>query len=205
MRCVDTSGAEETKGTTGTKGTARTRLHRSQIGELGTKGNVCSVRGTKGNKQTSITRRTTRYSRETSFHRPGPVFAKSLAMTGDPLRARTRQFALDVIDLCLSLGTDDLAKLIRPQLLRAGTSVAANNRAAGRCRSRKDFISKLGIVVEEADESELWLDILETKRHGPLDRVVSLRQEAIELRAIFVASRNTSIERARHQKKRKRV
>jgi four helix bundle protein len=116
------------------------------------------------------------------------VFAAFLAMTGDPLRARTRQFALD------------LAKLIRPQLLRAGTGVAANNRAAGRCRSRKDFISRLGVVVEEADESELWLDVLETKRHGPLDRVASLRQEAIELRAIFVTARRTSIERARQDR-----
>jgi four helix bundle protein len=102
----------------------------------------------------------------------------------------------------LSLGTDNLAKLIRPQLLRAGTSVAANNRAAGRCRSRKEFISKLGIVVEEADESELWLDVLETRHHSPLRQIVSLRHEATELRAIFVASRRTAIKRARRKKQR---
>ena len=121
-------------------------------------------------------------------------------MIGDNLRARTRQFALDAIDLCLSLGTDDLAKLIRPQLLRAATSVAANNRAAGRPRSQRDFISRLGIVVEEADESEFWLGVLETKGHEPTREIALLRREANELVAIFVASRRTSIEGARQKK-----
>ena len=122
-------------------------------------------------------------------------------MIGDQLRARTRQFAIDVIRLCLQLGTDDLAKLVRPQLLRAGTGVAANNRAASRCRSRKDFVSRVAVVIEEADESELWLDVLETFEHSPLNRVVSLRAEATELRAIFVASRQTAIERGRRRER----
>jgi len=121
-------------------------------------------------------------------------------MVGDELRSRTRQFAIDIIKLCLSLGVDDLARLVRPQLLRAGTGVAANNRAAARGRSRKDFIARIGIVIEEADESELWLDILETFKHAPLDRVISLRAEATELRAIFVASRLTAIRKGRKQK-----
>jgi four helix bundle protein len=85
-------------------------------------------------------------------------------MVGDELRSRTRQFALDVIDLCLRLGMGDLAQLIRPQLLRSATGVAANHRAASRGRSRREFISRLKVVIEEADESELWLDILEAKR-----------------------------------------
>jgi four helix bundle protein len=88
------------------------------------------------------------------------------AMIGDELKARTRRFALGVIDLCLKLGSDDLAKLVRPQLLRAGTGVAANHRASTRCRSSREFASKLLIVVEEADESEFWLDVLETRRAG---------------------------------------
>jgi four helix bundle protein len=116
---------------------------------------------------------------------------------GDELRARTRQFALDVIELCLNLGSDDLAKLIRPQLLRAGTGVAANHRSASRPRSRRDFIAKLSVVIEEADESELWLDVLETRRFGPLELVIRLRREARELRAIFVTSRRTAIKRRR--------
>jgi len=53
-------------------------------------------------------------------------------------------------------------------------------------------VAKLGVVIEEADEAELWLDVLETKRHGPPERVRRLRQEASELCAIFVASRRTA-------------
>jgi len=118
-------------------------------------------------------------------------------MIGDELKARARQFALDVIDLCLHLGTDDLARLVRPQLLRACTGLAANYRAAGRSRTRREFISKLGLVIEEADESELWLDVLETKKCGPLEAVSRLRREAYELRAIFAASRRTALDRIR--------
>ncbi|HXT70657.1 MAG TPA: four helix bundle protein [Vicinamibacterales bacterium] len=124
-------------------------------------------------------------------------------MIGDELKARTRQFALDVIDLCLNLGTGDVAKLIRPQLLRAGTGVAANHRSATRCRSDREFASKLLIVVEEADESELWLDVLEAKKGGPLDLVRALRREAQELRAIFVASRRTVLENIKRRRREK--
>jgi four helix bundle protein len=70
--------------------------------------------------------------------------------------------------------------------------VAANYRAAARSRSRREFIAKLGVVIEEADESELWLDILETRHHGPPETVKRLRREASELRAIFIASRRTA-------------
>ena len=118
-------------------------------------------------------------------------------MIGDELKARSRKFAMDVIDLCLQLGTGDLARLVRPQLLRACTGVAANYRAAGRGRSRREFTSKLALVIEEADESELWLDVLETKKCGPGDAVIRLRGEARELRAIFAASRRTALKRAR--------
>ena len=71
--------------------------------------------------------------------------------------------------------------------------MAANNRAAGRARSPKDFIARVGVVIEEADESDLWLDVLETFKRGPIDRVISLRAEANALVAIFVASRQTAI------------
>jgi four helix bundle protein len=113
-------------------------------------------------------------------------------MVGDQLRARTRQFALDPIELCIQLGRDDIGRLIRPQLLRAGTGVAANHRAAGQSRSRREFVARLSIVIEEADESELWLDVLETRRYGSVDLVRRLRTEASELRAIFSASRRTA-------------
>ena len=118
-------------------------------------------------------------------------------MIGDELRARSRRFALDVIDLCLKLGQDDLGRLVRWQLLKAGTSVAANHRAASRGRSRREFISKIGVVIEEADESEWWLDVLETRKYGPQAPVKRLRQEAGELCAIFIASKATAAKRRR--------
>ena len=115
-------------------------------------------------------------------------------MIGDELRERTRRFALESIDLCLQLGTGDLGRLIRPQLMRAATGVAANHRAASRSRSGKEFIARLAVVIEESDESEFWLDVLETRQHGPLSAVRSLRLEAQELRAIFSKSRTTASE-----------
>lgn len=116
-------------------------------------------------------------------------------MNANELRERSRRFALEVIRLCLKLGHDDLGQLIRPQLLRAGTGVATNHRSAGRARSNKEFASRLGVVVEEADESEFWLDVLRELKYGPADIVGSAHQEAVELRAIFSASRSTVLRR----------
>jgi four helix bundle protein len=124
-------------------------------------------------------------------------------MIGDELRARSRRFAMDVIDLCLGLGPGRLGHLVTPQLLRAGTGVAANHRAATQGRSRKEFVAKLSVVIEEADESEFWLDVLETKGHGPTGEVRRLRQEASELRAIFGKSRATALKRLKQERKRK--
>jgi len=116
-------------------------------------------------------------------------------METEELKDRTRQFGLDVIDLCVNLGMDDFARLVRRQLLRSGTGVAANHRSACRSRSPQEFASRLQVVVEEADESDLWLDYLQVRKRGP-DRVVSsLRGEAIELRAIFARSRSTVLKR----------
>jgi four helix bundle protein len=114
-------------------------------------------------------------------------------MSADELRARTRQFALDVIAVCLQLGNGDLARLVRPQLLRAASGVASNHRACARSRSRREFCSKLGVVVEEVDESELWLDVLQVFGSGEAEAVARQRREAIELRAIFAKSRSTAL------------
>ena len=116
-------------------------------------------------------------------------------MNANELRERSRRFALDVVRLCLKLGHDDLGQLIRPQLLRAGTGVATNHRAAGRGRSDKEFAARLGVVVEEADESEFWLDALRELKYGPPADVGRLHQESVELRAIFSASRTTMLKR----------
>ena len=125
-------------------------------------------------------------------------------MIGDELRGRTRAFAMEAIDVCLQLGTAPLAELVRPQLLRAATGVAANHRAASHSRSRREFVARIGVVIEEADESELWFDVLETKRHGPPARIKKLRQEASELCAIFVASRRTALKKLKKLKELKK-
>jgi len=116
-----------------------------------------------------------------------------MAMSADELRARTRQFALDVIAVCLQLGNGDLARLVRPQLLRAASGVASNHRACAWSRSRREFCSRLGVVVEETDESELWLDVLQVFSCGEAEVVTRRRGEAIELRAIFAKSRSTAL------------
>jgi four helix bundle protein len=116
-------------------------------------------------------------------------------MIADQLRARTRQFALDVIVLCSRLGLGDLARVVRPQLLRAATGIAANYRAACRSRSLREFVSRLAVVVEECDEAELWLDVVETMALGDLQRASMLRKEAAELLAVMSSSRRTALQR----------
>jgi four helix bundle protein len=122
-------------------------------------------------------------------------------MSFEQLKSRTRQFALDVVDLCCRLAADEFGRLVRRQLMRAATGVAANHRAACRCRSRREFISRLSVVIEEADESDLWLDLLDARACEPRDRVKVLRQEAYELCAIFVASRRTAMRKGRPGRK----
>jgi four helix bundle protein len=123
-----------------------------------------------------------------------------MTMSADELRARTRQFALSVIGVCLELGQGDLARLVRPQLLRAASGVASNHRACAWSRSRSEFCSRLSIVVEEADESELWLDVLQVFGCGEAEAVARQRAEAVELRAIFARSRSTALDNLAKQR-----
>lgn len=106
----------------------------------------------------------------------------------DALRARTKQFGFDVIDLVKAMPHNVASDAIGRQLIRAATSVSANHRAAGRARSRKEFIAKLGLVVEEADEAEFWLEALLHCNLAPRAAAERLYREATELRAIFVKS-----------------
>jgi four helix bundle protein len=113
-------------------------------------------------------------------------------VNADEMKARTEAFAKRIIRLCRSMPRTEECFLIRRQMFRSGTSVGANYRAACRARSTADFISKLGIVLEEADETLYWLEIIvETEIVGkkPLE---PLMKENNELIAIFVASRNTA-------------
>jgi four helix bundle protein len=110
----------------------------------------------------------------------------------DDLRNRTKLFAIRIVKLFQSLPKTEEARLIGRQLLRSGTGVASNYRAACRARSRAEFIAKLGIVVEEADESAFWLEFLVDTGILRKERVQSLLQEAEELLRIFSSSRRTA-------------
>ena len=108
------------------------------------------------------------------------------------LKARTRAFALAIIRMVEHLPRTRTADVIGKQLLRAGTSIGANYRAACRARSLKEFLAKLGIVEEEADEAEFWLDLVADRRLGDLEHISVLREEARQLVAIVVSSIRTA-------------
>jgi four helix bundle protein len=110
----------------------------------------------------------------------------------EELRKRTMQFALRVVRLFRSLPNSAEARVVGQQLLRSGTSVAANYRAVCKARSRADFVSKLGIVEEEVDESVFWLEFLVEANMMPRKRMSDLISEAKQLTAIFGASRLTA-------------
>ena len=101
------------------------------------------------------------------------------------------QFALDVMAFSKHLPRTTEGQVTGKQLLRSATSVAANYRAAGRARSRAEFFSKLSIVVEEADETLFWLEILKESNMVAGEDLSGLMQESRELVFIFSASRKT--------------
>jgi four helix bundle protein len=115
-----------------------------------------------------------------------------IPMTEIELKHRTKVFALRVIKLVNSLSKELVARRLGDQLVRSGTSVAANYRSACRARSKADFVNKLGIVEEEADESALWMELLIESGFVPKARLEKLLQEAKELTAIMVASRKST-------------
>ena len=114
------------------------------------------------------------------------------AMTEIEMKQRTKAFALRVIKLVNSLSRELVARRLGDQLLRSGTSVGANYRAVCRARSKADFINKLGIVEEEADESAFWMELLIESGLVPQCRLEKLLDEANQLTAIMVASRKST-------------
>ena len=108
------------------------------------------------------------------------------------MKDRTKQFALAVIRLCRIVPRTEESRIICRQMLRSATSVAANYRAVCRARSSADFVSKLGIVLEEADETLFWVELLSDCGLVPHDKSKFLLQEANELVSIFVASLRTA-------------
>jgi four helix bundle protein len=106
---------------------------------------------------------------------------------------RSKRFAIDIVLLCRALPADWVTRTLGGQLLRSGTSVAANYRAACRGRSDKEFCAKIGLVVEESDESLLWLELLAVGSQAVRrQEYESLLREADELTAIFSASYKTA-------------
>ena len=115
-----------------------------------------------------------------------------LAMSGDPdLRNRTQQLSLRIIHLVESLPASDVGRVIGRQLLRCGTSVGANYRAAKRAKSRADMLNKLKIVEEEADETLYWLELLVKAEIIPVAKLEPLMKEVEEILAMTVSSIKT--------------
>jgi four helix bundle protein len=112
----------------------------------------------------------------------------------EDLHVRTKHFALRILKLFRSLPRSEEARILGKPILRSGTSIGANYRAACRARSRAEFIAKLGIVLEEADERVFWLELMRDAEIFPRRKLNDLVQEANELVSIFVTSVRTAKE-----------
>ena len=112
---------------------------------------------------------------------------------GEPedMVVRTKKFALRILRLVGNLPSSTQARVIGHQLMKSGISVGANYRAARRSRSKAEFLSRLGIVEEEADETLYWIELLEDGGIVPAEKLANLKQEADELLRITVASLKT--------------
>jgi len=108
------------------------------------------------------------------------------------LKKRTKEFAHRCVKLALALPKNDLGRHISKQLIRCATSVAANYRATCIAQSKSSFIAKISIVVEEADESNFWLEFITDENLLKKDRILPLFKESAELTSIFIASRKTA-------------
>lgn len=114
-------------------------------------------------------------------------------MTSKEMKSRTKSFALRVIKLVRTLDNRDLAtNTIARQIIRSGTSVASNYRAACISKSRTNFVYKMRVCAEEADETKLWLELLTESDLIYSDQVAALNQEAQELTNIFLSSLKTA-------------
>jgi four helix bundle protein len=114
-------------------------------------------------------------------------------MTTAELKARTKEFALRVIHLVDVLPSTVKGRAIANQIMRSATSVAANYRAAHRARSRAEFIAKIGVVEEEADETAFWLELIIDSNIRSEKQVEPLLKEAGEIVAIMASSRKSAV------------
>jgi four helix bundle protein len=117
----------------------------------------------------------------------------------EEIKKRTKQIGLEVIKLIDDLPNKTSSKAIANQIMRSSTSIGANYRAACRAKSDADFINKLKIVEEEADETIYWLEVLEESGLIALEKVVTIKKETNEILSIVVASINTVRNRINHK------
>ena len=115
-------------------------------------------------------------------------------MTSEELKARTKEFSIEIIKLCKLFDKSDVARISARQLIRSATSVAANYRAACRGRSKAEFIAKLHIAVEEADETVFWLEIIIEADVYRGESINQLLKEAKEILYILSSSHKTAKE-----------
>ena len=113
-------------------------------------------------------------------------------MSEPDLKKRTKAFAIRILKLVDALPKTTAGRALSSQIVRSGTSVAANYRAACRAKSPADFIAKMGIVEEEADETLFWLELLEESELVTAAKLAAIKQEADELIAITVTSIKTA-------------
>jgi four helix bundle protein len=111
------------------------------------------------------------------------------------LKQRTKTFALRILKLLSALPKTTEGRIIAGQIGRSGTAVGANYRASCRGRSRAEFIAKIGVVEEEADETAYWLELIAESGMLPASKVAALHAEADELTAIMASSRITAATR----------
>jgi four helix bundle protein len=122
-----------------------------------------------------------------------PIAKSEKVVRSADLKARTKQFALRVIKLVDALPRTIQGRAVANQIIRSATSVAANYRAACRARSRAEFIAKIGVVEEEADETAFWLELIIDSALLTETRVRPLLTESGELVAIMAASRKSAL------------
>ncbi len=109
-------------------------------------------------------------------------------MSPDVMKRRTKAFAMRILKIGETLPKNSTAGILRNQIIRCGTSVAANYRAACRARRKAEFIAKLGIAEEEADETMFWLELIEESGMLTSKRLQKIKLEANEITAIIVSS-----------------
>lgn len=113
-------------------------------------------------------------------------------MTNEELIERTLSFAVRILGMAERLPRTMGGQVVARQITRSGTSVAANYRAALRGKSRADFVNKITIVLEEADETVFWIEFAARARLLPKERLEPLRDEAVQLVRIFNATRTSA-------------